>query len=64
MPPPRAILFLLLCLLLAGCGSVTNSPLYPDTFGVVVRTTNRTEIQGLNLGLTWKLKPRKVIVED
>ena len=41
-----------------------RSALYPDQFAVTVRTTNRTEIQGLNLGLSWKLKPRLVVPAD
>ena len=57
---------LLLCLppLLSGCAPVYRSPLYPDTLSVTVRTTNRSEIQGMNFGLSWKLQPRAVVLAD
>ena len=35
--------------------------LYPDQFSMVVRTGNRTGIQGLNFGVSWKLQSRGVV---
>ena len=54
----------LLALAGGGCASATRSVLYPEAFAVGLRTGNRTNVQGLNFTLSWKLKPRVVVPAD